>query len=76
MYYPDSFYDSISWTWYYSAPYTTSYNCLGYATGSMTWECPSSWGSGAAQAQVETKKFEANSWITENKSLYEGLKEL
>lgn len=40
---PDSFYDSISWTWYYSAPATTSYNCLGYATGSMTWEWP--WGS-------------------------------
>lgn len=54
LYYPDSFYDSISWTWYYSAPYTTSYNCLGYATGSMTWEWPSSWGSGATQAQVDS----------------------
>jgi hypothetical protein len=42
LYYPDSFYDNISWTWYYSAPYTSSYNCLGYATGSMTWEWP--WG--------------------------------
>ena len=40
---PDSFYDSISWTWYYSAAATSSYNCLGYATGSMTWEWP--WGS-------------------------------
>lgn len=43
--YDDSFYDSISWTWSYSAPATTSYNCLGYATGSMTWEWPSNWGS-------------------------------
>ncbi len=37
-----SFYDKISWTWEYSAPATTSYNCLGYATGSMKWEWP--WG--------------------------------
>ncbi len=35
---PNSFYDSISWTWSYSDVATTSYNCLGYATGSMTWE--------------------------------------
>lgn len=39
---PDSFYDGISWTWSYSAEATDSYNCLGYATGSMTWEWP--WG--------------------------------
>lgn len=38
--YSDSFYDAISWTWEYSAPDTTSYNCLGYATGSMCWEWP------------------------------------
>lgn len=43
LYYPNSFYDSISWTWEYSDTYTSSYNCLGYATGSMTWEWP--WGS-------------------------------
>jgi hypothetical protein len=41
--YPDSFYNSISWTWYYNSPATSSYNCLGYATGSMTWEWP--WGT-------------------------------
>lgn len=40
---PDSFYDEISWTWSYSAEATQAYNCLGYATGSMTWEWP--WGS-------------------------------
>jgi len=41
--YPDSFYNSISWTWYYAGPATPSYNSLGYATGSMGWEWP--WGS-------------------------------
>lgn len=44
--YPDSFYDSIAWTWWYNPTYdgpaTSSYNCLGYATGSMYWEWP--WG--------------------------------
>ena len=38
LYYPKSFYDKISWTYEYSAPYTQNYNCLGYATGSMKWE--------------------------------------
>lgn len=52
--YDDSFYDSISWNWSYSAPATTSYNCLGYATGSMTWEWPSNWGTGATKAQVDS----------------------
>lgn len=51
---PDSEYDKISWTWQYSAPATSSYNCLGYATGSMTWEWPSSWGDGATKAQVDS----------------------
>lgn len=54
LYYPDSFYDDISWTWYYSATYTNSYNCLGYATGSMTWEWPSAWGSVATQSEVDS----------------------
>lgn len=50
---PDSFYDSISWTWSYSAEATTSYNCLGYATGSMTWEWP--WGySNPTSSQVDS----------------------
>lgn len=40
---PDSFYDGISWTWYYSDVATTDYNCLGFATGSMVWEWP--WGA-------------------------------
>jgi hypothetical protein len=54
LYYPDSFYDAISWIYSYSATYTTSYNCLGYATGSMTWEWPSVWGSVATQAEVDS----------------------
>ncbi len=37
---PKDYYDSISWTYDYSGPSTSSYNCLGYATGSMTWEWP------------------------------------
>lgn len=40
LYYPNDYYNKISFTWTYNAPYTTSYNCLGYATGSMTWEWP------------------------------------
>lgn len=52
--YSDSYYDSISWTWYYSDKATTSYNCLGYATGSMTWEWPSYWGDGATKSQVDS----------------------
>lgn len=51
LYYPQSYYDKISWTYEYSAPYTRSYNCLGYATGSMIWEWP--WGkSNPTDAQV------------------------
>jgi hypothetical protein len=42
LYYPNQFYDDRSWTWEYNAPLTSSYNCLGYATGSMYWEWP--WG--------------------------------
>ena len=50
---PDSFYNGISWTWQYSAKATSSYNCLGYATGSMTWEWP--WGSSnPTSSQVTT----------------------
>lgn len=52
--YDKSFYDSYSWTWYYSNKATTAYNCLGFATGSMTWEWPSSWGAGATKAQVDS----------------------
>lgn len=51
--YPDSWYNERCWTWYYSAPATPSYNCLGYATGSMTWEWP--WGaSNPTSSQVDT----------------------
>lgn len=50
---PDSFYDSIAWTWEYSGPATSSYNCLGYATGSMTWEW--AWGaSNPSSSKVTT----------------------
>lgn len=52
--YDDSFYDAISWTWYYSDSATTSYNCLGFATGSMTWEWPSNWGEGATKSQLDS----------------------
>jgi hypothetical protein len=52
--YPDSFYDNISWTWYYADAATSLYNCLGYATGNRTWEWPSSWGSTATKAQVDS----------------------
>lgn len=38
-----SFYNGMSWTWSYNAEATGAYNCLGYATGSMTWEWP--WGA-------------------------------
>lgn len=40
LYYPKAYYDKISWNYEYSGPYTNSYNCLGYATGSMKWEWP------------------------------------
>ncbi len=56
LYYPDSYYDAISWTWSYSDTYTTSYNCLGYATGSMVWEWP--WGSS------NPTLAQANSYLT------------
>ncbi|OPJ54588.1 DUF7689 domain-containing protein [Clostridium oryzae] len=50
---PKSFYDAISWTWTYDASATSSYNCLGYATGSMTWEWP--WGSSnPTKSKVDT----------------------
>lgn len=51
---PESYYNNISWTWYYSDSATNSYNCLGYATGSKTWEWPSKWGSAATKAQVDS----------------------
>jgi len=38
--YDKSYYDRIAWTWEYYAPASTSYNCLGYATGSYYWEWP------------------------------------
>lgn len=40
LYYPDEFYSNRSWTYTYDGPTSNSYNCLGYATGSMTWEWP------------------------------------
>ena len=50
-----SFYDSISWTWFYSDKAIPSYNCLGFATGSMTWEWPSSFGRDyATKAQLDS----------------------
>ena len=53
--YPESFYNSISWTWYYADTATPTYNCLGFATGSRTWEWPSSFGSSSAtKAQVDS----------------------
>lgn len=51
---PKEFYDSISWSWYYSDKATPAYNCLGFATGSMTWEWPRVWGDGATKAQVDS----------------------
>lgn len=52
--YPESFYNGISWTWYYADSATSAYNCLGYATGSKTWEWPSSFGyESATKAQVD-----------------------
>ncbi|MDK7192428.1 MULTISPECIES: DUF7689 domain-containing protein [Gardnerella] len=51
---PKSFYDSISWTWFYSDKATPAYNCLGFATGSMTYEWPSDFGDDAAtKAQLD-----------------------
>ena len=47
-----SYYDSISWVWTYQAPYDISYNCLGWATGSMTFEWPSLWGYTATYTEV------------------------
>jgi len=53
LYHPDSWYNARCWTWVYSAPYTNSYNCLGYATGSMVWEWP--WtGYNPTKSQVTT----------------------
>ena len=40
LYYPDQFYSNRASSYTYNAPYTDSYNCLGYATGSMIWEWP------------------------------------
>ncbi len=51
---PESFYNEMSWNWHYAGPATRSYNCLGYATGSKTWEWPSYWGAGATKAQVDS----------------------
>ncbi len=53
LYNPTSYYDAISWIYTYDATYTPSYNCLGWATGSMTWEWPSLWGSAATKSQVD-----------------------
>lgn len=52
LYKDTSYYDAISWVYTYQAPYTSSYNCLGWATGSMTFEWPVIWGEGATQSQV------------------------
>ncbi|MFA5604053.1 MAG: hypothetical protein WDA12_04335 [Bacilli bacterium] len=54
LYYPDSYYDAVSWIYQYQAPYTWSYNCLGWATGSMTFEWPSNWGNGGTKQQVDS----------------------
>lgn len=51
---PESFYNGISWTWFYSDEARSSYNCLGFATGSMTWEWPNSWGEGATKSQLDS----------------------
>jgi len=53
LYYPTTFYTNRSWTYQYAGTYTSSYNCLGYATGSMRWEWP--WGaSNPTSANVTT----------------------
>lgn len=50
---PASDYDELSWTWSYAGPCTNSYNCLGYAIGTMVWEWP--WdASCATDRQVRT----------------------
>lgn len=61
---PKSFYNSISWTWEYSAPASTKYNCLGYATGSMTWEWP--WSKEPTSEQV-TKYLKKKGYIASSK---------
>lgn len=40
LYYPNEFYSHRVTSYTYTAPVTSSYNCLGYATGSMIWEWP------------------------------------
>mgnify|MGYP001029710498 FL=1 len=52
LFFDQSYYDAISWIYIYQDTYTKSYNCLGWATGSMVFEWPSSWGTGATQLQV------------------------
>lgn len=63
----DSYYDAISWTWEYSAPATRDYNCLGYATGSMTWEWP--WSGKPTDSEV-TAYLEDKGYSTSGKWAY------
>lgn len=67
LYYPDSFYNAISWTWTYDAPYTDDYNCLGYATGWMIWEWP--WGGVQPTAtQVDNYMLSFHFMVVNNSS--------
>lgn len=44
MYYPDSFYDAIAYSWEYEGPVDDDYNCLAYAIGNTSsWVWP--WGA-------------------------------
>lgn len=52
LYYDKSYYDAISWIYTYQAPDSWGYNCLGWATGNMYWEWPSSWGYAATKSDV------------------------
>lgn len=52
LYYPTAYYNSIAWTWAYDATWTSLYNCLGYATGSMIWEWP--WGGNPPSSTVDS----------------------
>jgi hypothetical protein len=65
---PNSFYDAISWTWTYNASATTSYNCLGYATGSMTWEW--AWGSSNPTVSQVNTYLAGKGYSTSGSSAY------
>lgn len=65
LYYDKSYYDAISFIYSYEAPNTYDYNCLGWATGSMTWEWPSQWGEGTSvqiiSLYLNTKNYSLSS---------------